>query len=55
MLIHKIMHLPHECLNPAKEFGEAGENDLANRMKKEFSLVKMSHCYSITSINDAMV
>ena len=37
MLIHRITHLPHEGLNPAKEFGRnAGERDLVEKMKKKF-------------------
>jgi len=56
ILIHKITHLPHEGLNPAKEFREkAGERDLAEKMKNKFELVKKSRGYSITSINYLMV
>lgn len=56
MLIHRITHLSHEGLNPAKEFGrKVGENDLADRMKRDFELVKKPHDYSIMSINDPTV
>ena len=41
MLIHRIIHLPYDGLNPAKEFGgKTREKDLAERMKKEFNLGK---------------
>jgi len=34
MLIHRITHLPHEALNPTKEFGgKTGEKELVERMK----------------------
>lgn len=41
MLIHRITHLSYKGLNLAKEFCKMiGEKDLAERMKKEFVLVK---------------
>jgi len=53
ILIHKITHLPHEALNPAKEFrGKVGKRDLAKKMKKNFELVKKPRSYSIMSINN---
>lgn len=56
MLIHRIAHLLHEGLNPAKEFDrKAREKDLADKMKKEFALVKNPCRYSIMSINDLAV
>lgn len=56
ILIHKITHLPHEGLNLGKEFdGKAGERDLAEKMKKEFELVKKLCDYSITSIKHTTV
>jgi len=56
MLIHKIMHLLHEGLNPAKVFGrKAGEKYLVDKMKKEFTLVKKPCGNSITSINNIVV
>ena len=56
ILSHRIMLLPHEGLNSAKEFGgKASEHDLAENMKKKFELLKKLHGYSITSINDLVV
>lgn len=50
------MHLPYKGLNSAREFGKkTGEKDLAEKMKKEFSLVKTPCGYSITSINEPTV
>lgn len=41
MLIHRITHLPHDGLNPAKEFGrKTWEKELAEWIKKDYELVK---------------
>jgi len=41
MLIHKITHLPYKGANPAKDFGgNNGEKDLAERMKRDYGLLK---------------
>lgn len=43
MLIHRIMHLLYKGTNLAKEFGgKTGEKDLAERLKRDYSLVKKS-------------
>ena len=56
ILIHRITHLPHEGLNPAKEFGrKTSERELAEQMKKKIELIKKPHGYSITSINNPAV
>ena len=56
MLIHRITNLPHEGLNPAKEFGEKmWEKELAERMKKYYEIVKKSCGYSILSTSNPAV
>jgi len=56
MLIHGITHLPHEGLNPAKEFGgKTREKELFERMKKDSELVKKPCGYSISFISDPAV
>lgn len=56
ILIHKIMHLSYEGLNPAKEFvKKMREKDLAERMNKYYKFVKKSQGYSILSITDPVV
>lgn len=42
-LIHRITRLPYKGVNLAKEFGgKAGEKDLADKMKRDYSLLKKS-------------
>lgn len=53
MLIHRIIQLSYEGLNLTKEFGKKiGEKELAERMNKDYELVKKSCGYSILSISD---
>jgi len=43
MLIHKITQRPYKGVNPAKEFGgKTGEKYLAEKMKKDYGLLKKS-------------
>jgi len=43
MLIHRIVWLPYNVVNPAKEFGgKTGEKDIAERMKRDYGLLKKS-------------
>ncbi len=52
MLIHRITRLRYKGANPAKEFGgKTGEN-VAEKMKKAYGLLKKSRGYSILSIID---
>lgn len=56
ILIHKIMHLRYKGTNPTKEFGgKTRENDLAERMKRYYGLMKKSRGYSIMSITNLTV
>lgn len=43
MMIHRVMELPHKGVDPAKEFArKTGEKELADKMKKEYGLMKKS-------------
>jgi len=56
MLTHRITHLPYEGLNPTKDFGQkTREKELAERMRKDYKLVKKSHGYSILYISNPIV
>jgi len=53
MSIHRIMKLTHKGTDPSKEFGgEIDEKELADKMEKEYGLVKKLCGYSILSIQD---
>lgn len=40
-------------MNPSKEFvGKSGENELADKMKEKYDLIKNSSIYYIRSIQD---
>lgn len=56
MFIHRITQLPYKGANPAKEFGgKTREKELADKMKKEYGLIKKSRGYAILSIIDQVV
>jgi len=56
MLIHRIKKLPYKGANLAKEFVQKiGEEELADKMKAEYGLVKNSCGYSIRSIQYQVV
>jgi len=53
MLIHKIKHLPYKGVNSAKEFGEkTRKKDHAERMKRDYGLMKKLQGYSIMTITN---
>lgn len=56
MFIHRIKKFPYKGADPAKKFaGKTREKELANKMKKEYGLVKKSWGYSIMSVQDLAV
>jgi len=56
MFIHRLMHLPHDGLNPANVFGrKTGEMGLVKYMKTTYKLVKRARGYSIMYISDLAV